>query len=74
MFEERRVPREIPVALTAQTWRCVPYYETGARKNLNVANVFEDVLRQIIRQKSNTEEEKRLKKAQRKGKMKCVIV
>ena len=74
LYEERRVPREIPVALTAQTWRGVPYYETSARKNLNVANVFEDVVRQIIRQKSNAEQEKRDRKAQRKSKMKCVII
>ncbi|KAK9893765.1 ras related protein 1b [Cystobasidium minutum MCA 4210] len=74
LYEERRVPREIPVALTAQTWRGVPYYETSARKNLNVANVFEDVVRQIIRQKSMAEEEKRARKAQRKSKRKCVIL
>lgn len=79
------MPREIPVALTAQTWRGVPYYETSARKNLNVANVFEDVVRQIIRLKNKEEEERRNKKMARRGggmgygaggsgKMKCVIV
>jgi GTPase SAR1 family protein len=52
----------------------VPYYEASARKNVNVAEVFEDVLRQIIRQKSHAEEERRMKRQQRKGKRKCVIV
>lgn len=73
LYNERTVPREIPVALTTQTWGGVPYYETSARKNINVANVFEDVLRQIIRQKSSIEEQRRLRSKARKG-SKCIVV
>jgi GTPase SAR1 family protein len=72
--DQRRVPREIPVALTTQTWGGVPYYETSARRNINVANVFEDVLRQIIRQKTANEEERRKVKERKKSRMKCIIL
>jgi len=71
------VPREIPVALTTQSWGGVPYYESSARRNVNVANVFEDVLRQIIRQRSVAEEngrrERESRKASRRGRG-CVIL
>lgn len=72
LLNERQVPRELPVALTTREWGGVPYYETSARKNINVEGVFEDVLRQIIRAKTRTEEIKRREKERRKKK--CVIL
>lgn len=77
LVNERKVPREIPVALTTQTWGGVPYYETSARRDINVGHVFEDVLRQVIRLRSSTgalqsDEERRKKR--KAGGMKCVIL
>jgi len=48
LIQERQVPRDVGVALSG-LWGGVPYYETSARKRVNVEEVFEDVLRQIIR-------------------------
>lgn len=55
-----------------QTWGGVPYYETSARQQINVAEVFEDVLRQIIRCKTQCEEEKR--RTKREKKKRCIVL
>ncbi|CAD6584892.1 MAG: Ras- protein rsr1 [Cyphobasidiales sp. Tagirdzhanova-0007] len=74
LVAERQVPREIPVALTTQTWGGVPYYETSARNNINVSAVFEDVLRQIVRQKTARDEVIRRQREEKKKKSKCIIL
>lgn len=74
LTSERQVAREIPVALTTQTWGGTPYYETSARKDLNVAPVFEDVLRQIVRQESVYGRPKRASKNGHQGRFKCIIL
>lgn len=42
---ERQVPREIGTNLS-RAWGNVPYYETSARKRINVDEVFADIVRQ----------------------------
>lgn len=46
--DDRRVSRSRAFA-TSQAWGNVPYYETSARRRLNVTEVFVDVCRQIMR-------------------------
>lgn len=46
--DDRRVSRTRAFAVS-QAWGNVPYYETSARRKLNVTEVFVDVCRQIIR-------------------------
>ena len=46
--DDRRVSRSRAFA-TSQAWGHVPYYETSARRRLNVTEVFVDVCRQIMR-------------------------
>nr|POF22205.1 ras-related protein rsr1 [Quercus suber] len=46
--EDRRVSRSRAFQLS-QSWGDMPYYETSARKDANVSEVFIDVCRQIIR-------------------------
>lgn len=43
---ERQVPREIGTNLS-RAWGNVPYYETSARKRVNVDDIFIDLVRQI---------------------------
>ncbi|KAH9464781.1 hypothetical protein MJO28_001510 [Puccinia striiformis f. sp. tritici] len=47
-LEERVVQRTWAVALS-QEWGGVPYYETSARKRINVDEVIADLVRQIIK-------------------------
>lgn len=46
--EDRRVSRSRAFQLS-QSWGDMPYYETSARKDANVSEVFVDVCRQVIR-------------------------
>ncbi|KAF2482823.1 ras family-domain-containing protein [Neohortaea acidophila] len=46
--DDRRVSRSRAFALS-QAWGNVPYYETSARRRINVTEAFVDVCRQIIR-------------------------
>lgn len=46
--EDRRVSRAKAFQLS-QSWGNIPYYETSARRDSNVTEVFIDVCRQIIR-------------------------
>lgn len=46
--DDRRVSRSRAFAVS-QAWGNVPYYETSARRKVNVTEVFVDVCRQIIR-------------------------
>jgi len=46
--EDRKVSRSRAFALS-QSWGGIPYYETSARRDANVTEVFVDVCRQIIR-------------------------
>ena len=46
--DDRRVSRSRAYAVS-QAWGNVPYYETSARRKVNVTEVFVDVCRQIIR-------------------------
>lgn len=43
---DRQVPREVGTSLS-KAWGSVPYYETSARKRINVDEIFADVVRQI---------------------------
>lgn len=57
---ERQVPRELAIEL-AQKWgsrsssstggdvRSLPYYETSAKRDINVTPAFQDITRQIIK-------------------------
>ncbi|CAH7687258.1 P-loop containing nucleoside triphosphate hydrolase protein [Phakopsora pachyrhizi] len=47
-LEERTVQRSWAVGLS-QDWGGVPYYETSARKRINVEEVIADLIRQIIK-------------------------
>lgn len=42
---ERQVPREIGTNLS-RAWGNVPYYESSARKKINVDEIFIDIVRQ----------------------------
>ena len=68
LYPERQVPREVAVGLS-KAWGGVPYYETSARKEINVVEVFEDVMRQMVKVGAGRETEKG-----KKGKGKCVVV
>jgi len=46
--EDRKVSRTRAFQLS-QSWGGIPYYETSARRDANVTEVFVDVCRQIIR-------------------------
>lgn len=48
LIAERQVPREAAIRLS-QAWGGVPFYETSARKEINISQVFDDVLRQMIK-------------------------
>ncbi|KAI5479528.1 Ras-related protein Rap-1B [Pseudohyphozyma bogoriensis] len=45
---ERQVPREAAITVS-RAWGGVPYYETSARKEINISQLFEDILRQMIK-------------------------
>ncbi|GJN94470.1 hypothetical protein Rhopal_007550-T1 [Rhodotorula paludigena] len=48
LVHERQVARDAAVQLS-RSWGGVPYYETSARKEINVTEIFEDVVRQMIK-------------------------
>ncbi|GAA5834490.1 hypothetical protein JCM11251_007021 [Rhodosporidiobolus azoricus] len=48
LVAERQVPREVAINLS-RSWGGVPFYETSARKEINVTEIFEDVVRQMIK-------------------------
>ncbi|GAA6054679.1 hypothetical protein JCM3770_006383 [Rhodotorula araucariae] len=48
LVRERQVSRDVAVNLS-RSWGGVPYYETSARKEINVTEIFEDVVRQMIK-------------------------
>ncbi|KAM0718604.1 hypothetical protein Q7P37_005674 [Cladosporium fusiforme] len=50
--DDRRVSRAKAFQVS-QMWGNIPYYETSARRRLNVNEVFVDVCRQIIRKDSS---------------------
>ena len=50
--DDRRVSRAKAFQVS-QMWGNIPYYETSARRRLNVNEVFVDVCRQIIRKDLN---------------------
>lgn len=62
--DDRRVSRSRAFAVS-QAWGNVPYYETSARRRLNVTEVFVDVCRQIIRRDVVLAD--RAQRAQREG-------
>ena len=51
--DDRRVSRAKAFQVS-QMWGNIPYYETSARRRLNVNEVFVDVCRQIIRKDLNS--------------------
>lgn len=67
LISEREVSRERMASLS-QEWGC-PFYETSAKMNWNIDEVFEEIVRQI-RSRIPKEEEMRIKK--RKG-GKCLV-
>ncbi|GAA5906278.1 hypothetical protein JCM6882_002691 [Rhodosporidiobolus microsporus] len=48
LVAERQVPREVAINLS-RSWGGVPFYETSARKEINVTEIFEDVVRQLVK-------------------------
>ncbi|GAA6034764.1 hypothetical protein JCM8097_001158 [Rhodosporidiobolus ruineniae] len=48
LVQERQVPREVAINLS-RAWGGVPFYETSARKEINVNEIFEDLTRQLIK-------------------------
>lgn len=72
LVRERQVPREIPTALAKHTWGGIPYFESSARDGVNVDAIFEDVLRQIARNKTALEKEQMAVK--KKKRFKCTIL
>ncbi|KAM0789742.1 hypothetical protein ACM66B_006597 [Microbotryomycetes sp. NB124-2] len=48
LTSERQVPRDVAIRLSQQ-WGGVPYYETSARRQINIQDVFEDIIRQMIK-------------------------
>ncbi|GAA5982772.1 hypothetical protein JCM11641_007783 [Rhodosporidiobolus odoratus] len=46
---ERQVPRDVAIDLS-RSWGGVPYYESSARKEINVTELFEDLTRQCVKQ------------------------
>lgn len=68
IFSERQVPREVAIALATNWGDEVPYYETSAKKEINIQACFEDVVRQMI--KAGVGREEKVKKR----KSKCVLM
>ncbi|BGP20298.1 Ras-related protein rsr1 [Rhodosporidiobolus nylandii] len=48
LVSERQVPRDVAINLS-RSWGGVPFYETSARKEINVTEIFEDVVRQCVK-------------------------
>ncbi|GAA6052920.1 Ras-related protein RSR1 [Rhodotorula toruloides] len=70
LLSERQVGREVAVNLS-KSWGGVPYYETSARKEINVNEIFEDVVRQMIKADHATP---RRNRSNRPAKRKCTIL
>ncbi|GAA6008370.1 hypothetical protein JCM10207_000104 [Rhodosporidiobolus poonsookiae] len=48
LVAERQVPRDTAINLS-RSWGGVPFYETSARKEINVNEVFCDLVRQLVK-------------------------
>lgn len=74
LSDARQVPREVAVGV-ASRWKC-PYYETSARQNVFVEEIFEDLVRQIrysgVSASAANGTEPR--KTKRKGLKRCTIL
>lgn len=72
---DRQVPREVGTNLS-KAWGNVPYYESSARKRINVDEVFADIVRQCraleLEEGGSRSKEKRSKDS--KGKGKCAVM
>ncbi|SCZ98324.1 BZ3500_MvSof-1268-A1-R1_Chr3-2g06296 [Microbotryum saponariae] len=66
---ERQVPRDVAVGLS-RAWGGVPYYETSARKEINIREVFEDIVRQMIKAGVGTKYKERGSRHSKR----CVII
>lgn len=53
-MEDRRMVSRSRAHQVSQSWGGKPYYETSARRRINVDEVFKDVCRQIIRRDTET--------------------
>ncbi|ORY52191.1 putative ras-related protein RSR1 [Leucosporidium creatinivorum] len=69
LVSERQVPREVAVGLS-RAWGGVPYYETSARKEINIHECFEDICRQMIKAGSSLPQREERRKRSRK----CVVI
>ncbi|CAO1617998.1 unnamed protein product [Parajaminaea phylloscopi] len=67
---ERQVPREVGTSLS-RAWGNVPYYETSARKGVNVNEIFADVVRQC---RAMEMAESRPRPSGRRRERRCVIM
>ncbi|KAG9040913.1 Ras- protein rsr1 [Tulasnella sp. UAMH 9824] len=67
LISEREVSRPVMASLS-QEWGC-PFYETSAKMNWNVNEVFEEIVRQI---RARIPEEEKLRIKKRKG-GKCLL-
>jgi hypothetical protein len=59
---------EVPVGLL-KAWGGVLYYETSVREEINVAEVFEDVIRQMVKVGVGREDDGR-----KRRRRKCIVV
>ena len=57
--------------LVGHRWGGVPFYETSARKEINIQEVFEDVVRQMIKSGAG---EPRAQEGRRPKQRKCLIL
>lgn len=68
------MPREIGTNLS-RAWGNVPYYESSARKRINVDEVFADVVRQCRAfEAANGGGKEKKKEGKDKDKRKCVVM
>lgn len=70
---ERQVPREIGTNLS-RAWGNVPYYETSARKRINVDEVFADVVRQCRAFEAADGGANRDREGRKGDKKKCLVM
>ncbi|KAG8904094.1 Ras- protein rsr1 [Tulasnella sp. 403] len=68
LISEREVSRSV-MAKCSQQWGC-PFYETSAKNNWNVTEVFDEIVRQM---RAKIPEDEIMRKKKRKG-TKCVIM
>ncbi|GAA5874760.1 hypothetical protein JCM8547_005204 [Rhodosporidiobolus lusitaniae] len=73
LVQERQVPREVAINLS-RSWGGVPFYETSARREINVNEIFEDVCRQMLKNDAVSGGGARNRRSGGAKKRKCTIL